>query len=145
MNMKLKKYNPDATSTGDQTRRISIAVASWLCGTLEGLSGDYDATLADALDIWLRRQKDELRTIYTGLVTCSVCGHTQERMISSDDVTLCCSGCGNVQKTASLLPCAARKEPENRDALNRIRKEIGDVISRIGLIFPASVHSDNEQ
>jgi predicted Zn-ribbon and HTH transcriptional regulator len=100
-------------SNDEKTRRIAIAVASWLCGTIEGLSNDNaDLALAEALDSWLRKQKRNGQILYTGCVSCKSCGHTWESLVSSDDVELHCPQCGNAQKTAPLFSRSDRNKLE---------------------------------
>ena len=123
--------------TDERTRHLSIAVANWLCGTLEGISNDsVDATLTEALDTWLRKQKDRLRTLYIGQVTCSSCGDTWEAIVASDDTQLNCPHCGYRVKTAPVPPSKGKNTvPENRAALDTIRKSLDDVAARM-----ASIH-----
>jgi hypothetical protein len=122
--------NTDADS---QTRRIGIAVASWLCGILEGISSDStDMTLAEALDSWLRKQKKNSEILYAGNVVCISCGCSWECLVLSNDTgPIQCPECGSVQKIVPPPKKACNNKPENMEALLKIQKDAGDVVSRI--------------
>ena len=113
-------------------RDICIGVANWLCGTLEGISRENgDLALAEALDAWLRFQKNERRTLYTGRVTCAWCGFSWETLIASDDVQSRCPQCGRLQKTVRLPLPPQPMTREDREALDTIRKGMDEVVARL--------------
>jgi hypothetical protein len=126
-----KNGNPPFES-GEQVRRMSIAVANWLCGAIEGMARDHiDMALAEALDLWLRRQKMIEQQIYTGKVTCSSCGNSWECIVASNDTEqIHCTQCGDVQKNIPI-PSAKQSPPENRDALLKVQQDIYKVITKI--------------
>lgn len=129
----MQEYPKLAFTADEKTRIISVAIASWLCGTIEGNARDpADMALAEALDSWLRKQRKNGETLYTGNIVCVSCGQSWEHLVlSTDSCTVQCPHCGAVQK-ASLPPQNRnRSKPENMDALQKIQKEAGDVVSRI--------------
>jgi len=116
----------------EKVRRVGIAVASWLCGVLEGSTRDSaDMGLAEALDAWLRYQKNERRVLFTGSLACSACGHTWESLVASDDTGgIQCPQCGHLQKV-NPCPSSARTEPENKESLEKVQRDANDIVTRI--------------
>jgi DNA-directed RNA polymerase subunit M/transcription elongation factor TFIIS len=130
----MHKPSPFSRDTADDaTRRMSVAVANWLCGTLEGISrDDADLSLADALDSWLRTQKRDGETLYTGSIACVSCGHRWEYLILSTETgTIRCPNCGTVQSVSPPKIDTIRTSPLNKQALEKIREDIGAVVSKI--------------
>lgn len=117
---------------GDKIRRIIFATANWMCGALEGLSRDNaDTALAEALDSWLRFRKQQDRIFYTGQVKCMQCGYSWEDVFASDDTEIRCPKCGNPQSAPPLSLNKCRRVPENRDALEKVHREMSDTITAI--------------
>ena len=130
------KSPSDLHTSDERTRNLSIAVANWLCGTLEGITHDNtDLALTEALDKWLHRQKNDFRTLYIGQVTCTSCGCTWEALIASDAPDPCCPQCGARLHTASAIPSKKKNTfPENSETLETIRKGLDDVAERLSSI-----------
>lgn len=119
-----------------KARRTVAAVASWLCGTIEGIARDSaDMSLAEALDSWLRYQKRSDQTLYSGNAICVRCGHPWEYFVlSTDSGCVHCPRCGAMQKS-SLKPLNdSHAIPENKEALEKVRKEAEEIVSRIDIL-----------
>jgi DNA-directed RNA polymerase subunit RPC12/RpoP len=129
----MKEIKPDIENADEKTRRMGIAVANWLCGTLEGIARDNaDMALAEALDSWLRRQKRNGETLYTGSIVCAACGHRWECLVLSTGTgNVACPHCGAVQNHSPANQRTNCTKPENMEALENVRKDVGDVVSRI--------------
>ena len=122
----------EAINADEKIRRITVAMASWLCGVLEGTSRDEDITLAEAIDSWLRLQKQKNQTLYSGHLVCKSCGHEWECMVfSSDTQKLQCPQCGMVQTATITEAISNRQIPENKTALEKVQKDAVDVVSKI--------------
>jgi DNA-directed RNA polymerase subunit RPC12/RpoP len=114
----------------EKVRRIGIAVASWLCGALEGSVRDNaDLALAEALDLWLRHQKNERRVLFTGKLLCAACGRTWEELIASDNAEpIQCPHCGHRQHV-DPVPVAPGARPENNVELDRLKQHGDEVLA----------------
>jgi predicted Zn-ribbon and HTH transcriptional regulator len=121
------------TSTCEQTRNVMLAVANWLCGTIEGIAeDDNDIKLADALDSWIHSQYYKNQTLYIGPKQCETCGKAWGNLLLTEMNNLQCPDCGTVlnftmKKNEQKHPV----EISNIEALDKIKTEIASVISRI--------------
>jgi predicted RNA-binding Zn-ribbon protein involved in translation (DUF1610 family) len=121
---------------GDQIRQISIAVADWLCGTLEGMTSDNaDVNLAEALDYWLRVQKKNSETLFIGSFICTTCEKPWDGLaLSPDKNSFQCPHCGSVQKIASSIPKLVPDTPQNIDALRMVQQNTEEIVSKIEML-----------
>jgi CheY-like chemotaxis protein len=128
-----QKNTPTVEKTDQKARRIAIGVASWLCGTLEGLASDNaDLALAESLDFWLRLQKKNCETLYIGSVNCISCGRPWECMtLSNNTNSVQCPHCSTVQKITLKEQNFSRSEPENKESLKKVQIEVQDVVTKI--------------
>lgn len=125
----------DNKSADEQVRQMAFAVANWLAGVLEGGGrDDIDTTLAEALDTWLRHQKQDGQTLYSGRTACNSCGHEWDFVVFAGDTDkLQCPQCRTIQ-AAPVAPGKAAAAPENKDALEKVQRDAGDVISKIAAL-----------
>jgi predicted RNA-binding Zn-ribbon protein involved in translation (DUF1610 family) len=119
----------------EKIRRISVAVAEWLCGTLEGVSDDNDdLDCAEALDHWLRVQKKNMETLFIGTFTCPACNKIWGGLtLSKDKNSFHCPNCGSVQKILSKNPQPAC-EPPNVENIKKLQRETTDIVQKIGTL-----------
>ncbi|HEX2955495.1 MAG TPA: hypothetical protein VHO70_01615 [Chitinispirillaceae bacterium] len=119
----------------EKIRRISIAVAEWLCGTLEGASDDNDdLNCAEALDYWLRAQKKKMETLFIGTFTCPKCNKTWGGLTLSEyKNSFQCPNCGSLQKITSTNPDPARVPPK-LDNINKLQQETIEIVQKIGTL-----------
>jgi hypothetical protein len=129
----MKEQFMETINADEKIRRITVAMANWLCGVLEGNSRDKDdIILAEALDSWLRRQKQKDQTLYSGHLVCNSCGHEWECMVfSSDTQKLQCPQCGIVQTTTITDAISKHQIPENKTTLEKVQMDAVDVVSKI--------------
>jgi len=115
------------------TRRVCIAVAGWLCGTLEGLSDNAsDRTVAEVLDAWLRIQKHRSEVFYTGHVVCPQCSTSWEAQIVGGVNSACCPCCGSTVELHHLLPKRTYGPGlSDVNALTALRMEFTGILQRI--------------
>lgn len=118
----------------EKIRRISIAVAEWLCGTIEGLADDNDdINCAEALDLWLHAQKKKAETLFIGTFTCPECKKTWYGLtLSEDKNSFRCQNCGSIQKLSS-----GKSEhfiPPNVNNLKKLDHETTEIVQKIGTL-----------
>jgi ssDNA-binding Zn-finger/Zn-ribbon topoisomerase 1 len=120
------------TDNSEKMRRISLAVAEWLCGTLEGFADDNDdMNCAEALDSWIRTQKKNMETLFIGTFTCPNCSKAWHGLtLSENKNSFHCPNCGSIQKITSENSDAARL-PENIDKLKTIQQETSEIVQKI--------------
>lgn len=118
-------------NANEKSRRLTIAVANWLCGTLEGFACDNaDITLAKELDSWLQKQKSNYQTLYIGPIVCDSCNKTWECLVVSNSInSIQCPHCGTVQKKTLLF--SNQSKPQNYEALENVKAETDIILSKI--------------
>ena len=74
---------------------------------LEGIANDEtDVELAEVLDSWLRRQKQNSETLYSGKVVCNSCHQSWESLLlAADTCNAKCPHCGAIQKIPLIDLC----------------------------------------
>jgi hypothetical protein len=128
----MKEHFMKQINANEKARRVGIAVASWLCGTIEGIAFDNeDIALAEALDKWLRQQKRNRQTLYTGCVVCESCGHSWESFVLSTDTKGSqCPDCGYIQAITSL-PRPKPDALQNKDGIDKVQNDAATIILQI--------------
>jgi hypothetical protein len=118
----------------EKIRRISIAVAEWLCGTIEGFSDDNDdINCAEALDCWLRSQKKKAETLFIGTFTCPECKKAWHGLtLSEEKNSFRCLNCGSIQKIASGK--SEHVSPPNVNNLRKLDQETTEIVQKIGIL-----------
>jgi len=119
----------------EKIRRISVSVAEWLCGTLEGVSDDNDdLNCAEALDHWLRVQKKKKETLFIGTFACPACNKLWGGLtLSEDKNSFHCPNCGTEQKILSRNPKPAG-EPPNVENIKKLQQETTEIVQKIGTL-----------
>jgi predicted RNA-binding Zn-ribbon protein involved in translation (DUF1610 family) len=128
----------------EKIRRISVAVAEWLCGTIEGFADDNeDLNCAEALDRWIRIQKKNMETLFIGSFTCPDCNKVWYGLtLSEDKSSFHCPNCGSVQKITSGNSDPTNL-PGNIDNLKKIQQGTTEIIQKIddlnNLLFKSQI------
>jgi hypothetical protein len=118
---------------GNQIRRTSIAIADWLCGTLEGMACDnYDRILAKALDCWLRVQKKNSETLFIGAFICTSCKKPWNGFTLSEyKNSFLCPHSGVEQNIGPSVAKPVTNTPQKIEALRIIQQSTEDIVSKI--------------